>query len=643
MPLFLSEVGNVSLNTVRALDLLVGRALDSMGEIEKQIRFTEGMVTSLAELGNTRVTGPYSQQLIALKEQLASEMYLVGQCQTHLGDNRGANNLFRQAVILDREFKNAAIAQGRGHVEVGEYQQAIDVLIEARETAPNDPRLNLFLGCAYFFLRQMDLAQDCFEKVINSISDPNLMEDGGFARASENWTRVASLAVEYLGQIAGWRLAVGCSESAEQDAQRLENLAADRPVFLTTIEGRGWVLSHMVSQIEPFVRQLWLDGVRNPLIIVINPYEFCNPPLVKMYRRNMWLVDDRYPRIRRRLIAAREVLKQRNSPIVADIDRFNPRPHVFNQYVNHLRGWLEAPQILSLSEEQEREGQKLRAKVGMRDQREHVCFAVRESNYYRAAWTHRPEYTHYWEANLTASKDAISIRDELGAERVRGGGPSIVDQRISPLHTPLSNYIQMAEDCAAKGLYVLRMGTNVDEPLPAGLDPKIIDYASEYRSDFGDVYLFATSKFVVAGGTGVIWINAAFGKPFIVTDLYLPNNAVFNTSRDGVPNLYLPRKYWLIEEKRFLTFSESYKVCRFYQHAHNCQADGVENVPNTPDELSAVVDEMNQRIDGVWVDEPEDQDLQDRCRSLLQPYDEGYGLNGRIGAGFLRSNIELLG
>ena len=103
------------------------------------------------------------------------------------------------------------------------------------------------------------------------------------------------------------------------------------------------------------------------------------------------------------------------------------------------------------------------------------------------------------------------------------------------------------------------------------------------------------------------------------------------------------RDLHLSGEKRYLKFSESFKVCRYYQNIDHCQADGIENTANTPEALVDVVDEMNDRVDGVWQTTPEDEELQKRFRALIQPHDEGYRLNGRIGAKFLREHADLVG
>jgi len=79
-----------------------------------------------------------------------------------------------------------------------------------------------------------------------------------------------------------------------------------------------------------------------------------------------------------------------------------------------------------------------------------------------------------------------------------------------------------------------------------------------------------------------------------------------------------------------------------FSYESNCRNDGVELVHNTPDEISEVVQEMNQRLDGTWQTRDEDEELQQRFDNLYLPEHYGYGLPGRIGAQFLHKNKELL-
>ncbi|MFM8777023.1 MAG: hypothetical protein ACKOEH_09130, partial [Actinomycetota bacterium] len=83
---------------------------------------------------------------------------------------------------------------------------------------------------------------------------------------------------------------------------------------------------------------------------------------------------------------------------------------------------------------------------------------------------------------------------------------------------------------------------------------------------------------------------------------------------------------------------------------HNYSKDTVQSrinielVKNTSLEIANVVDEMNARIDGTWVETKEDIELQRRYQELIVKHSNKPEWNGggRIGAQFLRDNQDLL-
>ena len=69
---------------------------------------------------------------------------------------------------------------------------------------------------------------------------------------------------------------------------------------------------------------------------------------------------------------------------------------------------------------------------------------------------------------------------------------------------------------------------------------------------------------------------------------------------------------------------------------------GLKVVENTAEEILDLSIEMNERLDGTFKPTKEDEDLQNRFRSLLKPHHHCYGTPARIGTKFLRENKKLL-
>jgi len=384
----------------------------------------------------------------------------------------------------------------------------------------------------------------------------------------------------------------------------LHLISLGRPVRIGTLIAKGKI-SIMISYIEPYMRQLRLEGVRNPLVVVINPGKCPNEQLSRMYGRAVQLLDDRHPRLRRLFSFLLRLLAASGSRTVAHLQGADFTPY--------LRAWGEGGPVLRFTPEERERGQHLLAQMNMSAGVTYICFGLREAAFYQQFLT--PESL----ARYTNPEDR---------------------ENTYIRNPPLQNYLPMAAHCAEQGLYVLRMGQVAGEPLPSGLHPNIIDYAMKYRTSFGDVYLLANCKFVVAGVAGLWWIATAFNRPIVMSDS--PTLHLGAGLRNG--DLFIPKKVWVIAEKRLLTFPEMLKADIRYSYEDNCHRDGMELVHNTPEEIAAVVSEMNRRLDGTWSPSDEDEDLQRRFKEMLFSYQhpKSYGLPVRIGAEFLRQHADLL-
>lgn len=262
-----------------------------------------------------------------------------------------------------------------------------------------------------------------------------------------------------------------------------------------------------------------------------------------------------------------------------------------------------APIHLSFTNEEERSGE-----IGLRNMEvpkdtPFVCFHARDSMYLDAVYSKRDwGYHNYRDSNIR-------------------------------------NYIPAMEELVRRGYYAFRMGAAVKNALnPA--NPRIIDYATKYRTDFFDIYLLAKCQFFVNGNNGTYGIPFIFRRPIVIVN-YIPlkyaNTAL--TAKD----LIIPKKLWLREEHRFLSFREilESEVKKFFLTEQYERYD-IEVIENAPEEITDVVLEMDERLKGTWKMTEEDEELQQRFWSLFSPSELNQGFRSRIGAEFLRQNRELL-
>ena len=342
-----------------------------------------------------------------------------------------------------------------------------------------------------------------------------------------------------------------------------------------------------------FLRRLQLGKVRqnNRILYVGISGKPDNQQLLKMFERKLHIIQIQSEFLRN--IHARSILSK--SVFYEEL----PLPHNAYYEFNNTE-----PDLHFTSAEEE-EGRKLLSKMGIDDKSWFVCFYSRDP----------------------------AFQSRLPVQRQYPG-----DFRNSDI----DNYLEAAKYIASCGGFAIRMGYIVAKKLPDLNNPRIIDYASNYRTDFGDIYLLAKCKFFI-GDTAGLWVVATIFNVPVAGVNFIPFHTPF---RKG--DLVIPKKIRPNEGKRFLTLREyiefadkSGNLDNFtFNEKLNAGKDVV--IENTSGEILDLAKEMNERLDGTFETTGEDEELQARFRSLLQPPNYFAGTPARIGAKFLRENRELL-
>ena len=295
-------------------------------------------------------------------------------------------------------------------------------------------------------------------------------------------------------------------------------------------------------------------------------------------------------------------------------DRLNRRLPGYQRHVipmprdRDLQGLMaRTREHLSFTAEEEHKGQLGLRDLGIPEGMPHICFVARDSA--------------YLDASLPPPQ--------------ANGGWGYHSYRDSDIHS----YLPCVEELARRGYAAIRMGSIVKDALRT-TNLRIIDYATNgKRNEFLDIYLAARCRFFISGGTGIDAIPVAFRHPVAYVN-YVPLEYVASWCRD---HLTIPRKLWLKRERRVMTFREIIESgAGRYLQSERYDEHGIELVENTPEEITAVVVEMDERLKGTWQDTEEDQELQRRFWSLFKASELHGELVSRIGAQFLRENRELL-
>ena len=201
------------------------------------------------------------------------------------------------------------------------------------------------------------------------------------------------------------------------------------------------------------------------------------------------------------------------------------------------------------------------------------------------------------------------------------------DQKNTYRNSSIKNYSQAAENLAALGYFVLRMGALVEQPFPTN-NPLVIDYATNgSRSEFMDIYLGAKCTFCISTGTGFDAIPNIFRRPIVFVN-YSPIEYFFTSRKEYIS---VTRHYFSTKLNRYLSLSEILKDgFGIIDSTFSLKQSGVSLKENTPEEISEVVMEMVERLKGSWKPEPGDIPLQNKFWEIFKR-DSRYIRNDRLG------------
>jgi len=181
----------------------------------------------------------------------------------------------------------------------------------------------------------------------------------------------------------------------------------------------------------------------------------------------------------------------------------------------------------------------------------------------------------------------------------------------------IETYREAAEFLAANGYTVFRMGAKVESSL-ASQNPKIIDYAKNgMRTEFLDFYLAHECHFSISTCSGWDEIPTMFQRPLLLVNHY---DFLMTMSKNCVvyPKL-LVNKF----NGRLLSLSETIDLHlsgKTNQKKHSLEKFGIEVRDMTSDRLVDAVAEMVQRVNGIFVETPEQKEMQDTVIHILNTH-----------------------
>lgn len=268
----------------------------------------------------------------------------------------------------------------------------------------------------------------------------------------------------------------------------------------------------------------------------------------------------------------------------------------------------ETADLFQLNDKEKAEGRKKVAKLGVES--EYICVHSRDDAYIKTINAKRDYFYHHY-------------RD-----------------------SDIYNIKSTAEYFDKKKIQMVRMGRVVLNKLKL---KNCIDYASSHYDELLDIVLFKGCKFFLGDNSGIAILPMIMNKPLALKNvvplfeayaIYLPHND---------SNLFIFKKYYSKKLNRFLSIREMKEIDKTANNdGRNYEKLGISVIENSEEEILDLAIEMNARLDGTWIENESDRELQAKYRKIRNDWIQEDNINSNavqhynVGTEFLKKNAFLL-
>jgi len=274
-------------------------------------------------------------------------------------------------------------------------------------------------------------------------------------------------------------------------------------------------IGHLAGNTDLFLRKRQIQKSKKVCITIMSVLNPSNKFLVGMFSRHLFVTD-------------KKIFFYYVTQIYDLLKKYGYlEPFAHNSVEYKISSTTKS--ILRFTAEEERLGYENLRSMGLSEDDWFICIHARDPSYIKSLDTHR---------NLEKYEEVYGHRD-CGIE----------------------SYFLAAERIAEMGGWVIRMGSEVDGPLPDNLHPKIIDYATKFRSEFMDVFICAKCRFFLGNTSGLVMVPPLFDRPVAVAN-QVPICAPSMQSRD----YFIPKIPVDVVTRQPITFAEAYRRGLFGTH-----------------------------------------------------------------------------
>lgn len=266
--------------------------------------------------------------------------------------------------------------------------------------------------------------------------------------------------------------------------------------------------------------------------------------------------------------------------------------------------------LLALNTEEKQRGQQILSEMGLKKDDWFVCMFARDSSYITET------FSGLW-------------------------GPEI-DVHNRDRNADIDDFREAAELIVRLGGHVIRIGKIVEKPLIYA-NKRIIDYSlSKYRSDFMDIFLLATCKFIFGSPSGILDPTLLFDTPALIVNMVPPGHGFL-----GKNGLTIPKKLIDLNKDTYVPYRQA--IAEMGER-HNLvlwdtdvlyREKGWVYEDNSPEEIADAVEEMIARLDRRFF--PSHQDMLDQLsyRAMIGRDHWSYNVKTPICREFIKKNRHL--
>ena len=208
----------------------------------------------------------------------------------------------------------------------------------------------------------------------------------------------------------------------------------------------------------------------------------------------------------------------------------------------------------------------------------------------------------------------LNVRDNSYLRETRGERKFL---KHTTRNSDIDTYVKSVEYLAESGYTVFRMGASAEKPMSSS-HSRVIDYANNgMRTEFLDTYLGAHCAFCISTGSGWDEIPKIFKRPVLLTNI-VPIVEINEITR---PVLIYPKQ--LINQKtgQLLTLKVALDRSLANQsNSYHLQENAVGVVDLTSDELLTAAAEMVARVEGTFVETPDQKQKQAKLKHMLSTH-----------------------